>query len=275
MDELRALAATQDGQFALRQARALGVGAAAVRWLRDRGETTLLRPGVSRFRSAAGPADPAVTAYLACWPDAVISHASAARHHGLQRAAIPGQPHVTVPHHVRRAPAGVRVHSTRRLEAIDVLSVGGLRYTSLARTVCDLGDGADQWWTLALVDDAVALGASPRWLHQRATALAAGRSGPVVVMDATAPGAAAAFRSWLERASAHVYRVAGIPDPEWNVPVFDDRGRIGVVDALWRAWWVVSETEGLRFHTTPQRRRRDARRFNRLDEAGYTSRRFT
>lgn len=47
------------------------------------------------------------------------------------------------------------------------------------------------------------------------------------------------------------------------------------VDALWHLWQVISEKEGLRFHTAPRQRREDARRFNRLGDAGYAVRRFT
>jgi hypothetical protein len=50
-----------------------------------------------------------------------------------------------------------------------------------------------------------------------------------------------------------------------------------VCDAVWLvgAVLVVVELEGLRFHTTPSQRRRDAERFHRLLEAGCTVRRFT
>lgn len=224
---------------------------------------------------AGGTPDPAVTAYLLCWPRAVISHASAARYHGFHRVREPAVGEVTVPLSSRRTPAGVVVHVTRHLPAVDVLSVGGLRYTSAARTVCDLAAGQDAWETLALVDDAVAAGASPRWLHQRAAALAGGRTGVALVREATCPGASRTFRSWLERVAADVYRAAALPEPEWNVPVHDAAGLVGVVDALWPEWRVVSEKEGLRFHTAPAQRRADARRFNRLAGAGYAYRRFT
>lgn len=278
MDEryarLRAIASGQDGQFATAQARELGVEPRALRWLRDSGETVLLRRRVWRFRVAAGEPDPAVTAYLLCWPHAVISHHSAALFHRL-RPRRPAQPEITVPAGRRCSPAGVVVHVSRFLPRCDILRSGGLRYTSLARTVCDLADARDPWATLALLDDAVARGASPRWINQRAIVLANGRAGVALLRDATEPGSAAVFRSWLERSSAHVYRVCAFPDPEWNVPVHDDAGRIGIVDALWRDWGVISEKEGLRFHTTPEARRLDARRFNRLCDAGYRPRRFT
>lgn len=81
---LRILAGLQDGQFAVAQAMALGLGREAIRWLRTSGETTLARPGIARFASAVGDPDGAVTAYLVCWPLAVISHQDAARFHDLQ-----------------------------------------------------------------------------------------------------------------------------------------------------------------------------------------------
>lgn len=274
-DGLRALAAGQDGQFCTAQARMLGLGQSSVNWLRTSGETLTVRRTVWRFRSTPGAPDPAITAYLACWPHAVISHRSAARHHGLVRAGSPESPEVTVGHGVACRPPRVVVRTTRSLPPNDVVTVGGIRYTSLARTVCDLADGKRPWDTLGLIDEAVALGAKPRWLHQRAKELAHGRSGVALVRHATRPDAAAVFRSWLERTAEHVYRTSGIPSPSWNVRVTDGRGLIGIVDALWAPWRVISEKEGLRFHTSPAARRRDAQRFNRLSAAGYTVRRFS
>src|SRR5687768_7402096 len=91
-DMLRMLAAAQDGQFANRQALALGLGPSQVLSLRDRGETERIRQRVWRFRTAVANADAAVSAFLACWPDGVISHASAAAFHGLTRVPAPEHP---------------------------------------------------------------------------------------------------------------------------------------------------------------------------------------
>jgi hypothetical protein len=274
-EAVRALAATQDGQFATAQALDQGLTYDAVIRLHRSGQTMRLRRGVWRYQGAPGDADAAVTAYLACWPHGVISHASAAHHHGLRRVDARLLPEILVPYGSPRSPAGVRVYRTRQLPGRDIKRVGGIKYTSLARTVCDLADAEDVWETLAIVDDAVALGARPGWLHSTATRLANGRAGIATVRDATAPGAGGVFRSWLERAAGAVYRAAHIPEPEWNVRAYDADGLIGVVDALWRPWRVVAEKEGLRFHTTPRQRRADAKRFNRLVEARYDPRRFT
>ena len=272
---LREAAATQDSQVPTAQARSLLVNRNDLTALRVRGEIVQVRLGVWRFTSAAGRTDPAVTAALLCWPDGVISHRSAAAFHGFPRITVPDEPEVTVTHgEIRRLP-GISVHWSRNLPSEDVLRVGGVGYTTQARTTCDLADASEPWETLAMLDDVIAGGAKRSWIHSRAKALANGRGGVRLIRDATHRTAAPEFRSWLERSAAHIYRVGGLPDPEWNVSLRDEAGWIGVVDALWREWRVVSEKEGLRFHTTPAQRRKDADRFNRLQDAGYQPRRFT
>jgi hypothetical protein len=274
-ERLRAQASSHDSQFATAQARACGITPATLLGMRRRGEIEARRYGVWRFTAAAANPDAAVTAMLACGPDAVISHASAARFHGLARVPAPTVPEVTVPHGEVRKRAGISIHWSRDLTAADIITVGGIRYTTLARTVVDLADADKPWDTLSTVDDAIALGASRSWIHNRASTLTNGRGGVRLVRDATHPDAAGVFRSYLERVSAHVYRLGCLPDPEWNVALRDEEGLIGIVDALWQPWAVVSETEGLRFHTSPAVRKRDARRFNRLRDAHYDPRRFS
>ena len=274
-ERLRDASAGQDSQFATAQALALGLSYREVEGMRSRGEVEKLRRGVGRFRGAAGPADPAITAVLTCWPEGVISHGSAAQHHGIGRVAPPPQPEITVPHGLVHKIPGVTVHWSRSLPAGDILRVGSVDYTSLARTTIDLADPADPVETLAILDDVMAMGAPRNWVHSRAVEMSNGRGGVTLIREATAKDAAGRFNSWLERTSALVYRAGGLPDPDWNVWVRDARGRIGIVDALWPQWKVVSETEGLRFHTTPSQRRRDAERFNRLLDADFRARRFT
>lgn len=267
-DLLRRLGAAQNGQFARPQALELGLTPAQVRAMRACGETIVVRPGVGRFAWADEP-DPAVTAFLACWPHGVISHASAARYHGLTRVAMPSEPSVTVSHGRTCRQSGIDVHYSRTLSASDVLRVGPLRYTTLARTPCDLATSANPWETLSIVDDSIAAGAKRKWINQVAASLAAGRDGVALVERATRVGASNEFRSWLERAGAHVFARGGLPNPRWNVRVHDDDGLIGVVDSLWLSYNVVCELKGLRFHTTPAQLRRDDQRNNRLLDAGY------
>ena len=266
---LRHLAAAQGGQFSTRQAAALGVGHPQILALRDAGEVRNVRYSVWHFQSAPLPLDPAVTAFLACWPHGVISHDSAAQYHGLRRVARPASPHITVTHGQTCRPRGVTVHHTTAMAAADIVKAGPLRYTSLARLGCDLADPHDPWGTLALLDDMVALGAALAWVHDRATNLAQGRGGAHLMARASRPNGAPEFRSWLERAAAHVFAAGGLPPADWNVRITGEDGFIGIVDALWRPYLVVCELQGLRFHTTPQQLQRDYRKRNQLGDASY------
>lgn len=68
------------------------------------------------------------------------------------------------------------------------------------------------------------------------------------------PGAAQATRvvPWLDARSAspkesevRAYLVfAGLPSPEPNAPVYDGDQLVGIVDLLYRAWWLALEYEG-------------------------------
>lgn len=69
---------------------------------------------------------------------AVVSHWTAAWAHQM-RERRPGLLHVTVPGGGRPGVAGVVVHRSRSLRPTDVVLVDGIRVTSPARTVLDLG----------------------------------------------------------------------------------------------------------------------------------------
>jgi hypothetical protein len=227
---LRVLGSLQDGQFATAQAGSLGLTPSAIQWLATSLETVRVRKRVWRFRSAHGDPNPAVTAFLRCWPGGVVSHDDAAHQHRLR--ARPDSRHITVAHGHAIRPSEITIHISRNLPNSDRFWRGAVPYTSLARTVCDLADPRTPWAVFTMVDNAIAQGAKQAWLHQRASELTKGRAGVTLVREVTDPGSAAIFRSWLERTSAHVYVVSHLPPPEWNVEVRDGAGRIGIVDAL-------------------------------------------
>lgn len=201
--------------------------------------------------------------------DVALCRATALRALGVERARrfdhgdvlVSGSSAPTVP--------WATVHRTRRLERCDVTRQAGVPTTTGARSLLDLR--SDMAWAdrLALADDVLCARLSSRqWLHRRAVALRPGRPHIQPIVDITAEGAEQLFHSWLERQGARLVADAGLPAPRWQVAVDDDRGRIGVVDACWvrdvSRRDVVWELEGLRFHTGPAQRRRDADRFNRL-----------
>ena len=180
--------------------------------------------------------------------------------------------HVTRPGTGRpRRRGDVIVHTARGLVAQDVKIVDGLRCSSGERTIIDLATGrVANVDVLAMLDDAVGRRIADRQLiHSRAVALACGRgAGVATIARATAPGAEADFRSWLERTSASVFAVAGLPPARFNHEIRVAGRRTAFADA----WWppdIVVELNGLRFHDLVDSRRNDSRRNNDLTVAGY------
>lgn len=207
---LRRLGAAQQGQYGTRQALALGLTPGQLRAMRAGGEAEVVRPGVARFVAGDEP-DPAVAAFLACWPNAVISDASAAQHHGHTCLGA-GRP---VSHRSARLvmpAARDQCPLSTSLPDSDILKSGPLRYTGLARTVCDLADASHPWETLSNLDDAVALGAKPRWINDVAAALSRGAK---ALPSSSAPRARAppmnSARGWSGRvrrcSGSAVYRI--------------------------------------------------------------------
>lgn len=69
-----------------------------------------------------------MAAVLACGPGAVLSHRSAADHHGLRPTAR-ARIDVTVPGRIKRRVGGVDVHCSTTLVAADVTVVDGIPCT--------------------------------------------------------------------------------------------------------------------------------------------------
>ena len=236
------------------------------------GRATYARPGAM--------ADPLarIRAGVASAPaGAVASHGSAAWLHGMRRVAVTHPVHVTVPRGGGvRSVGGVRRHATRQLEAVDVIVVQGVAATSVARTLIDLAGHLPPLALLAVLDDALCGNERHRpHVHARARALTRGRAGVGALVRATAPDAEIRFWSWLERRMGGLLSGAGVQGAEWNRPVSDAHGTIGVVDIAWPAARLVVELHGLAFHQAPGQRARDAAKRNRLVAAGWRVLEFT
>lgn len=93
----------------------------------------------------------AAAAVLACGPDAVLSHFSAAALWGLTKR-WPAPAEVTVP--ARRRPTGVRVHVHLGLESRDIRRHLGIRVTSPARTLLDTAPRLTKTGLARAVNDA-------------------------------------------------------------------------------------------------------------------------
>ena len=80
-----------------------------------------------------------LAAVLACGPDAVLSHRSAAALHGLRPTDRLGID-VTVPRRTNRQHQGVDSHRSTTLTADDVTVVRNIPCTTVARTIADIAE---------------------------------------------------------------------------------------------------------------------------------------
>ncbi|MEX2621233.1 MAG: type IV toxin-antitoxin system AbiEi family antitoxin domain-containing protein [Egibacteraceae bacterium] len=203
-----------------------------------------------------------------------VSHRAALVCHGL-RGPETALPEITVVGDNRPRLSGVKVHRACVLEECDVQVVEGIPVTTGARMLCDLAGVLPEAKFVALLDDTIcARVARRKQVCERARQLRPGRPPLARLIALTEPGAEGTFRSYLERTSAQAVAAAGLPPPRWNVAVHDELGKIGVVDAIWDGIPLIVEFEGLRFHSQPAERQRDAERFNRLTDIARV-RRFT
>ncbi|TQM02222.1 type IV toxin-antitoxin system AbiEi family antitoxin domain-containing protein [Pseudonocardia kunmingensis] len=237
------------------QLLAAGFSDDEVRRLVREGRLTPLRRGV--YVEGAVPDDvlarhvlqvEAALAQLA--GDAVVSHVSAAVLHGLSIWRVPlGRVHVT---RARRngGRCGVLVHvHTAALDPAEVVTIGGLRVTSLARTVADLARSLPFEQAVVLADSAMfhrrrdrveradliaALERAPRWpgspAARRVIAFAEGLS-----------------ESVGESRSRVALAAAGVAPPvlQWKVHAAATGAFIGRVDFAWPERRVVAEFDGL------------------------------
>jgi Transcriptional regulator, AbiEi antitoxin len=132
---IAAIAAEQHGHIAYQQLVDLGLTRSAIDVRVKKGLLIRVHRGVY----AVGHPRPegiarAAAAVLACGPDGVLSHFSAAALWGLTH--WPHRHEVTVP--AKRHPSGIWVHLHPTLESRDIRKHRGLRVTSPARTVMDI-----------------------------------------------------------------------------------------------------------------------------------------
>jgi very-short-patch-repair endonuclease len=239
----------------------------------SRGELRQLTPHLYTDVAEPQPDEPLRAAAVAL--DGAVSHTSAALLWGLELAATPGQPTVTVGRDRSRARLlDVRVHRAD-LEEQDVRWRDGVRVTTVLRTVLDLCRSLPLAEAVAAVDSALrrrlltvaqlraALLALPagrgRGLVARAIALVDPRSGSVLES--------------LVRVLLHVH---GVRAPRTQVVVRSRTGaRIGRVDFAWPDVRLVVEADGFAFHADRRGFRDDRRRGNAMVLAGWRVLRFT
>jgi hypothetical protein len=228
--------------------------------------------------------------------DAVLSHDSAARLHGMWTPGLRGPlVHVTVPGQAEREDAALRVHASR-LPAQFVTTVKGLRVTTVARTAVDLARGRDLPQALVAIDGAwrtsvaAQLPDSSTRLRERtvpdavlapfgaelldAFAVVWSWPGSRVVrtaIDLAEPASESAYESW----SRGWMEVVGLPRPVVNAEVYGRSGRRYFGDFVWRSRRVIGEADGVgKYGETPDamraRLRAERERQDDLEAAGWS-----
>jgi very-short-patch-repair endonuclease len=269
---LAGLAKRQHGAVARRQLRKLGFTRHEIDGLVARGHLHVLHRGVY----AVGHTRLTVrgrwmAAVLACGPDAVLSHRSAAALWDLR--PIPDDPiDVSVPARPRRSRSGIRVHNVRTLHEDDRGELDGIPVTGVHRTLLDYADVARP----QQLRHAVEAGLRRELLDHRAFEALLGRSRgrrgatPLRSVLDEIRGPAPWTDSELERAFLSLVRDAGLPEPSANVLVEEQR-----VDCCWRRASLIVEVDGYAFHKSRAKFEADRKRDAKLVLAGYRVLRVT
>jgi very-short-patch-repair endonuclease len=205
-----------------------------------------------------------MAAVLAGGDDAVLSHHSAAALWDLLPAR--GTAEVTTGPG-RRAPAGIRLHQTRRLAAGERTVRRGIAVTTVERTIADLAGvvSAARLGRVLARAEALELVDVPTLLR-----CAHRRPGAVALRSLLADWAPSVTRTELEDRLLMVVLKAGLPRPEVNARLHGYE-----VDLLWRGARIVAEADGHAFHASRAQIERDRRREAVLAAHGHRVLRFT
>lgn len=175
--------------------------------------------------------------------DAVVSHRSAAVVHGLRLLGDPpARVEVTRPK-ARGGRDRGGVHAVAAaLEKDEVVRVDGLRVTSLARTVVDLGRTRSHAEAVVTGDAALSRGLEPNTLA--AALLDAGRRPGVAAARRVAAFLDGRSESAGESLSRVLLASAGVPAPDLQVRVLDGEAEVARCDFGWPELRTVGEFDG-------------------------------
>jgi very-short-patch-repair endonuclease len=262
------LAARQQGMVTFEQLLDAGLSERTIRTRVAGGWLTRRHAGVYQLGVFAGPFGAEAAVLLACGPDAVISHRTAA---GLWRLiAREGPIHVSVPGSVGRRRDGIRSHRAT-LKDDEIITRHGIRVTTPARTLLDLAPSMPERQLDRLVEEVQVQNLATRDDVLRTVAEGANRPGiRKLAAIVGSPDEPAFTRSEAERLLVELVRAAGLPRPRTNARVAGFE-----VDAVWPADKLVVEVDGWTYHGTRQAFERDRRRDGRLLVAGYRVLRIT
>lgn len=212
----------------------------------------------------------------------VASHRTAAALHRLNRFPPTPEVEVTVVHH-RRHPASslARVHGTTNLPSDDLVHVGPVPCTSVARTFLGLAalvpEVAPAAISTAIGDAARERRVSDSWLWWRLEELRCrGRNGVTAMEEIlTRRQALGPTESWLEHRFLELLEQDRLPLPVVQRRVRSRGAFVGRVDTLYESERLIFELEGHKDHSSQDQRDNDERRRTALTLAGFDVTVFT
>jgi very-short-patch-repair endonuclease len=260
----------QHGAVARRQLLELGLSPRRIERRIASGRLHPVRRGVYAVgRPLLGRRGRWMAAVLACGPDAVLSHGSAAALWGFG-AEQGGTIDVSVPARRRHRQPGIRVH--RRTKAVlgDVVAHEGIPVTSPVRTLIDQATRLRPMQLERAVNEADKLDrVSADALHASLDDYR-GQPGVTPLRKLLDPLTFRLSDSELEQLTRPLARASGLPAPETKVWVNGYE-----VDFFWPELGIVLEADGLRYHRTASQQKRGLERDQAHLAAGMWPLRFS
>jgi len=210
---------------------------------------------------------PLMAAWLAAGPDSFASHRAAAGLHGLP-GVLPGWVELTVPLRRPLRLEGVTCHATTVVMPGDVIEAGGLRVTSVSRTIVDMAGRISPHLLRKVVEFACRRRlCTLEELSQRLVHLGGrGRRGTVAlrrVLDDQVSGESELEVRWLRMLST-----AGLAPPALQHQVVAS-GRVLILDLAWPEKRVGVEVDGWEPHRDRSAWDHDHDKANAYLEAGW------
>ncbi|MHB8657266.1 MAG: type IV toxin-antitoxin system AbiEi family antitoxin domain-containing protein [Solirubrobacteraceae bacterium] len=238
------LAAGQDDLVSRAQLMAAGIGRGAIDHRIRSGRLQRIHHGVFLI-GYAGPTQRQLirAAGMAVGDDALVSHRAAAILWQLRHGELPAVD-VTVPGRRPRRQAGIAIHRTRVLEAVDVVVLDGIRVTSAARTICDLAVSQPAAEVQAALTEAlVRRRLTGAGLYEMIRRLGPRRGSARLRALMAAELEHGYTRSEAERRLRGLLKSSGLPMPQFGVLV---NGHL--VDCVWHRERLILEVDGFATH---------------------------
>ncbi|MDH3293893.1 MAG: hypothetical protein OER95_06180 [Acidimicrobiia bacterium] len=265
------LAASQHGCFSRQQAADNNIGRRRLdRALRD-GLVVRELPRVFRFAGAPLTWHSRVGAAVLS-TGGVASHRAAARLHRLD-GFDDGPPEITVARGQMPLISGFVLHRwTDPDDSLDHITVSGIRCTTVAATLSQLGAVVPPSVLERALDDALRRGTPLGWIQQTVERLhrpGPSGTGPLIRLLADERRSGRLPDSWFERLVQRILQDAAVPRPCLQYEVRVTSGNIYRLDLAWPSLALGLECHSRRFHFGPLKEAADHRRDLELAGAGW------